>query len=157
MAQVLSCSHVRQKAEQIIICGDFSLEDDIDLQQNGIKLLVNRIQSLVNSSLSDAEVEDLYWNLRAISGRRGFEVTRTSGTGGVTSPQTHVDLLFVLHENEYLLPNKAGSCISIPHKNMYYILYKKHDPDVNTHPIVITTIAPPKPGGLFLLNGHAVD
>ena len=72
------------------------------------KLLVARMQSIITKSISDDDVKSMYSNIALLAGRKGYEVTRTSGTGGITCPQSHADLLFVLHENDSLLPNRAG-------------------------------------------------
>lgn len=147
----------RKYADFILIDGDFCMENGTHLKTNLRKLLTMRMHTMINYSISDEAVKSMYTNLRAISGRRGSEVTRTSGTGGYVTHQSHKDLLFVLHENDGLLPNKAGACLIVPHKKYYYILYSKHDPDTNEHPIGLTKYAPPKPGGSLIINGNAVD
>ena len=111
----------------------------------------------MTSSISYKAVESLYSNLRPLADRGGFEVTRTSGTSGFVSHQSHKDLLFVLRENDGLLPNKAGACLILPHEKQYYILYSKHKVKDGKHPIGITTYAPPKPGGSLMINGNALD
>ena len=114
------------------------------------------MQSILIHLISDDDAASMS-NLRTISGRRGSEVTRTSGTDGYVTTQSHKDLLFVLHDNDGLLLNKAGACLIIPHKKYYYIMYSKQNPNDDEHPIGIATYAPPKPGGSFLLNGNAMD
>ena len=89
--------------------------------------------------------------------QKGYEVTRTSGTAGFTTHRSHADLLFALHENDSLLPNKTGSSLIIPHGKFYFVLYTKHKAKDGDHPIKITTYAPPKPGGALVLNSNAID
>ena len=50
-----------------------------------------------------------------------------------------------------------GACLIIPHKKFYYIFYSKYKVKEGKHPIGVTTYAPPKPGGSFVLNGNALD
>jgi hypothetical protein len=162
--EVFSYKHtsIRKHADFILIDGDFCMEEDMKLA-NLRKLLTLRIQTMIKRSITDEDAKSMYTNLRAISGRWGSEVTRTSGTGGYVTTQSHKDLLtsgtggyvttqshkdllFVLHENDGLLPNKAGACLIVPHKKYSYILYSKHAPASDEHPIGLTTYPPPKPG-----------
>ena len=148
---------VHRGADVIIFDGDFGLEDDDTLKDNGRKLLVARMQSMLDPSISNADIASMYSNLSQLAGRKGYEVTRTSGTAGFTTHQSHADLLFVLHKNDSLLPNKAGSSLIIPHGKFYFILYTKHKAKDGEHPIGITTYVPPKPGGALVLNSNAID
>ena len=152
-ARILSFNKSIQ-ADQVVIAGDFSLEDG---EYNCTKLLINRVQSLLTKSMDDEAVEEMYHHLYYVAGRDGKEINRTSGTNGFTSPSTHLDLLSSLHNNPSLLPNKVGACWIIQHKKFYYILYSKHNPTSNEHPIACTTYAPPMPGGSLLLNGNALE
>lgn len=155
--QIFSYKRLRKKADHVILCGDFSMEDNVNLRTNGSKLLTMRMQKLVTLAIPDKKVETLLSNLLPVAGNKGNEVTRNCGTNGFTSAQTHKDLLFVLRENDTLLPNKAGACLIIPHDKQYYLLYSKHKPDKEDHPIGITTYGPPKPGGSLMINGNAID
>ena len=151
-ARILSFNK-RIDADQVVIAGDFSRQDG---EYTCTKLLINRLQRLVTNDMDDSMVEDMYNQLYFVAGRDGKEVTRTSGTNGITSPSTHMDLLSALHNNPSLLPNKVGACWIIPGKKMYYILYAKHTPEPEEHSIACTTYAPPMPGGSFILNGNAL-
>jgi len=105
--QVYSWQRIHSAADVVIFVGDFGKEDNNDTIHCH-KLLVARMQSIITKSISDDDVKSMYSNIALLAGRKGYEVTRTSGTGGITCPQSHADLLFVLHENDALLPNRAG-------------------------------------------------
>ena len=110
--RVYSWRHVHSAADVVIFVGDFGMEDKhIECH----KLLVARMQSMMTKSISDIDIKSMYSNISLLAGRKGYEMTRTSGTGGITSPQSHADLLFVLHENDSLLPNKAGKNCPVAH------------------------------------------
>lgn len=151
---ILSNKHL-PKADQVIICGDLSLEDEDNSKAD--KLLCSRIQSLLTPNISEEDAVSLYSTLCHVAGKGGWEMNRTSGTNACVNDSTHKDLTLVLHTNQSLLPNKAGACWIIPHKKFYYILYSKHNPGDNKHPIACTTYSPPKPGGSFLLNSNAIS
>ncbi len=155
--RVYSWREVHRGADVIIFDGDFGLEDDDTLKDNGRKLLVAHMQSMLDPSISDANVASMYSNLSLLAGRKGYEFTQTSGTAGFATYQSHADLLFVLHENDSLLPNKTGSSLIIPHGKFYFILFTKHKAKDGEHPIGINTYAPPKPGGALVLNSNAID
>ena len=81
------------------------------------------MQNLLQPMIKDKDVKSMYSNLRSIAGRKGYDVTRTSGTGGYTTPHTYKKILFVLGEHDSLLPKKAEACPVIPHEKYYFILY----------------------------------
>lgn len=155
--RVLSWMRPRKEADMIMMTGDFRLENDEQLRVNGRKLLCLRLQRLLRHAIPDDVVESMYTNVLPMAGRGGYEVTRTSGTNYKTCPQSHKNFLFVLHENDALLPNKAGACLIIPHKKYYIIVYRKHNPDVGESPIAVTKYAPPQLGGAFTVNGNVID
>ena len=109
---VYTWKNVHPDADVVLFDGGFGLEDYVTMKTVGPKLLAARMQSTLSKSISDSDVKTMHSNLSLLAGRKGFEVTRTSGTAGFTSPQSHADLLFVLHDNDSLLPNKAGVCTS---------------------------------------------
>lgn len=109
---VYTWKNVHPDADVVLFDGGFGLEDYVTMKEVGSKLLAARMQSILSKSISDSDVETMHSNLCLLAGRKGFEVTRTSGTAGFTSPQSHADLLFVLRDNDSLLPNKAGVCTS---------------------------------------------
>jgi hypothetical protein len=110
--QVYSWQQIHSAADLVILVGKFGKEDNND-NIDCHKLLVARMQSMISKSISDDAVKSMYSNIAPIAGRKGYEITRTSGTGGITCPQSHKDLLFVLHENDTLLPNIAGKTCSL--------------------------------------------
>jgi len=63
----------------------------------------------------------------------------------------------ITYINTYHYTIITGACLIIPHKKFYYIFYTKHKPKEGKHPIGVTTYAPPKPGGSFVINGNALD
>ncbi len=100
----------------------------------------------------------MYSSLLPISGRNGYELTRTGGTQGFTSAQSHKDLLFCLREDNKLLPNKAGACLIIPNIKSYYIFYRKRGiKDSRDDPIAVTEYAPPSLGGSLRVNPNIID
>ena len=109
--KVYSWRRIHKAADVVVFVGKFCMEDNVTTDCH--KLLSARMQSMLTTSISDDDVKSLYSNIALIAGRKGFEVTRTSGTGGVTCPQSHKDLLFVLHENDSLLPNLTGKTCSV--------------------------------------------
>ena len=62
---------VHRGADVIIFDGDFGLEDDDMMKDNGRKLLVARMQSMLDPSISDANVASMYSNLSLLAGRKG--------------------------------------------------------------------------------------
>ena len=109
--KVYSWRRIHKAADVVVFVGKFGMEDNVTTDCH--KLLSARMQSMLTTSISDDDVKSMYSNIALLAGRKGFEVTRTSGTGGITCPQSHKDLLFVLHENDSLLPNKAGKTCSV--------------------------------------------
>jgi hypothetical protein len=99
---VYTWKNVHPDADLVVFKGDFGLEDCVSMKGVGPKLLATRMQSTLSKSISDTVVETMHSNLLPIAGRKGYEVTRKSGTAGFTSSQSHADLLFVLHETPTL-------------------------------------------------------
>ncbi len=58
----------------VAILGDFALESE--KLRSSRKLLLFRMQSMINNQLSNEEANFLYSNLLAISGKGGYEMTR---------------------------------------------------------------------------------
>jgi hypothetical protein len=107
---VYTWKNVHPDADVVFFKGDFGLEDCVSMKGVGPKLLAARMQSTLSKSISDTDVETMHSNLSILAGRKGYEVTRKSGTAGFTSSQSHADLLFVLHDNDSLTPNRLGVC-----------------------------------------------
>ena len=100
--KVLSWRRVRRLAEIVSLVGDFSKEDDTNLSATGRKLFLGRMQRMLTESISDSDVASLYANILPFCGKHGYEVSRTSGTGGMKSDQSTKDLFYVLRCNSGL-------------------------------------------------------
>ena len=61
--KVLSWKYVQNDTEQVILCGDFCSEDDEKPKKDGRKLLVNRMQKLLQPMIKDKGVESMYSKL----------------------------------------------------------------------------------------------
>jgi hypothetical protein len=157
--KIYSWCNVRRNADHVLFIGDFSAEPSQELVDYGRKLLCARMQSILTTAISDDIVESIYSNLRPISGKQGFEVTRLGGTGGYTCDQSTKDLLYILKQNDSLLPRKAGACLIIPSKKFYSVYYmrNKTDPETSQHPVAYHKYSPPKPGGSFMLDGTILN
>jgi hypothetical protein len=130
----------------VLFVSDFSAEPSQEMVDCGRKLLCARMQSILTSSISDDIVQSIYSNLRPISGKQGFEVTRLGGTGGYTCDQSTKDLLYILKQNDSLLPRKAGACLIIPSKKFYSVYYMRNKTDHETtqHHVAYHKYSPPK-------------
>ena len=93
---------MRRKADHVLFIGDFSAEQSQAL----VDCLCTRMQSMLTTSISDNIVQSIYSNLCPVSGKQGFDVTRLGGTGGYTCDQSTKDLLYILKQNDSLLPKK---------------------------------------------------
>ncbi len=149
--QIFSWRRYRRMAEFVIIAGD------LDLDGGGKKLLCCRMQNLVNSAISNSDVKSLYTNILPFCGKKGYEMTRLSGSNGYTSDQTTKDLFSALHRNQYLLPNKAGACLVLQAPKWYWILYTKHSVKPGTQSVAVHKYSPPNRGGSVLLHGTIID
>lgn len=137
----------------VAILGDFAMEKSEEISSRR-KLILFRMQSMIHHELTAEESTFLYTNLLAISGRGGYEMTRTSGTAGLVNEQTHKDFCYVLSQNPGLLPTRGSACYVVPNGRKYTCLYKKHKmkSEKNSHPIAITHYPPPKLGGSFAMS-----
>ncbi len=69
--RVYSWQEVHPGADVIIFDSDFGLEDDDTLKDIGCKLLVARMQSMLDPSISNTNVASVYSNLSLLAGRKG--------------------------------------------------------------------------------------
>ena len=111
------------------------------------------MQNLVNSAISSSDVKSLYTNILPFYGKKGYEMTRLSGSNGYTSDQTTKDLFSVLRRNQYLLPNKAGACLVLQAPKWYWIFYTKHSVKPGTQSVAVHKYSPPNRVGSVLLQG----
>jgi hypothetical protein len=155
--KVLSWRKLRRFCELITVVGDFSQEQDEQLRSTGRKLLCGRLQSMLQSSIPDKTVEELYHSILPSCGKGGYELKRTGGACGMTSSQTTKDLLCVLHRSNTLLPNKAGACLILQDSKYYWIFYSKHNKKLESHPIAHIKYTPPNIGGSVRLEGSMID
>lgn len=155
--KVLSWRRVRRLAEIVSLVGDFSKEDDTNLRATGRKLFLGRMQRMLTESISDSDVASLYANILPFCGKHGYEVTRTSGTGGMTSDQSTKDLFCVLRRHNQLLPNKTGACLILRAPRWYWIVYTRQNPKHGENKIACYRYAPPQIGGSVLLQGSIID
>ena len=51
---------MQKDTEQVILCGDSSLEDDENLQKHSRKLPVDHIQKMLQPIIKDKDVESMY-------------------------------------------------------------------------------------------------
>jgi hypothetical protein len=122
---------------------------DIIIKNVVPKLLLLRFHSMMNSTVSDDEVQQLYELIGSVSGKRGFEMTRTGGSSGQTSDQTDVEFLHALHEVHTSLPRRLGACKITRDKLLYNVTYRKVTPKPGKNPVTTVKYCPVKRGGSF--------
>ena len=147
----------RSKVDITIILGSLNFEDAFDNGKQSPKLIMLRFHNMIHNNILCEAAFALYSQVRCIADKQGFEVKRTSGTGGCVSEQTDIDLMFAMRESESSLPRKLGACKIVRNIYFYHIFYTKIQPKPGTKPIGHITYRPPKDGGSFLLNPAAME
>jgi len=147
----------RPKVDITIILGSLNFEGGFEDGKQPPKLIILRFHNMIHHSISSEAAFSLYSQVQCKAGKQGFEVKRTSGTGGRVSEQSDIDLMFAMRESESSLPRKLGACKIVRNKYFYHIFYKKIQPKPGTNHIALITYSPPKDGGSFLLNPAAME
>jgi hypothetical protein len=89
--------------------------------------------------------DELYYRLRPLSGRNGYELSRRGGSSGLLSNQTDRDLLDCIHGVPGLCPRKLRGVLIMRGTLTYYLVYKSND----SGKFVSYPYSPPKAGGSF--------
>jgi len=138
---------IRPDVDVTIILGHFTIDTNIHP-----KLLLLRFSGmLANSKYSlqrkQAIASELYFQLRSISGRQGYEVTRRGGSSGKVTNQSDRDLIDCIHDVPGMCPRKLLGVIILRGPFSYYLVYT----NVSSSAFVCYQYPPPKEGGSFRL------
>ena len=131
----------------LVLLGGWELEP---MPRPPEKLLLLRFPG-IGSSMTDEEVTDVLALIRSISGRRGYEFTRSCGSSGLVTDQTDRDLLVALRDCPSALPRKAGASKITRGSRGYFVTYRRTTED-NKEEVVTSRFFPPKIGGPFLME-----
>ena len=102
-------------------------------------------------SLIDKETEELLATIGNVSGKHGFELTRTGGSSGKTNDQSDMNLLSALHDVQTALPRRLGAC-KITRNNLHYTLtYRRVNPEDGSSDVASHQYCPPQSGGSFAM------
>ena len=119
----------------------------LSLEKHGIissnpKLLLLRFHSLMESSLPDKDVEEIFQLIGPGGGNMGFEIRRTGGSSGMTNAQTDVEFLNGMHFIRSSLPRRLGGCKIMRFECHYSIAYRNQTPKMPHLPLQLSSTVP---------------
>ena len=120
----------------------------LETQPCAPKVLLLRFNAL-RSSVSHVDVTALLSKIGSISGKHGFEFSRTCGSSGRTSAQSNRDLLRALHACPTSLPRKVGACKVMTHNPFTYLITYRRVKAPPEDGVVSYKYSVPRRGGSF--------
>ena len=129
-----------------IILGELSLEGR-HYPPKLLLLLFHKMQS----SLTNKEAEELLTTIGNVSGKHGFELTRTGGYSGKTSEQSDRNLLSALHDVNTALPRRLGACKITKDELHYTLTYRRVRPIYGKSHVVSHKYCTPQLGESFVM------
>lgn len=140
-----SSNDMSPSVDVTIILGRFTLDTN-----DHPKLLLLRFSGMLANVKYSPDTrnhiaEELYYSLRPLSGRNGYELSRRGGSSGLVSNQTDRDLLDCIHDAPGLCPRKLRGVLIMRGSLTYYLVYKNKD----STKFVSYQYSPPKAGGSF--------
>ena len=117
------------------------------------KLLCLRFSSMIVNSLpldvKNKMAEDIYYTLRGIVGKRGYEMRRTCGSSGFVTHESDRNLLRICCEHEGSLPRTVPGCVFIRDFDRYHVIYNRCNRKHGQSKFVDVRYCPPRDGGSF--------
>lgn len=140
----------RQDVDATIILGHFSIDTNIHP-----KLLLLRFSGMLANSHYSVKrkqviARELYHQLRALSGRQGYEIIRRGGSSGKVTNQSDQDLVDCIHDVPGMCPRKLRGVLILRGQFTYFLVYR----NVKSSSFVCYQYSPPKEGGSFNLPSY---
>ncbi len=129
----------------------------LDLEKRNVpKLLMMTYHSTLARSISSSDAQLLYESLRSVTGKHGYEMNRVGGSSGLTSSQSDDNFRAVLHDVPSALPRRAGACLIMCARLVYYCIYSKKMRRKGKHPIAVCVYSSPQCGGSLKLSSKCI-